>query len=162
MNRLDALILRMTAQRAALDWATAAVAERAGDALEVGLGNGRSYDHMRERMPERRIWVIERKLQPHPSCMPPEADLMLGDAADGLEKLAGANLVLINYDLGAMDPLAEDPRATRFTPLMRAALAPEGAFIVATQRLPAEPGLRAAEVSAEIGQNRVFVYESAA
>ncbi len=161
MNRLDAMILRMTAQRAALDWAMAQVADRPGDALEVGLGNGRTYDHMREHMPGRRIWVIERNLRPHPSCTPPQSDLLLGDAGDGLEKLAGAGLALVNYDLGAMDPLAHDERAARFAPLMRAAMAPRGAFIVSTQRLPESDGLALRPETASVGKDRVFIFESA-
>ena len=57
MSRLDSVLRRLNAQRDGLNWATAATAGLAGDALEVGLGNGRTYDHLKELMPERRIWV---------------------------------------------------------------------------------------------------------
>ena len=50
----------MIAQRECLNWAAEAVAGVAGPVLELGLGNGRTYDHLRERLPEREIYVFER------------------------------------------------------------------------------------------------------
>ncbi|MCI4666334.1 MAG: class I SAM-dependent methyltransferase [Neomegalonema sp.] len=161
MNRLEAMILRMTAQRAALDWAFTQIQDVPGDLVEIGLGNGRTYDHIREHMPGRRIWAIERKLQPHPSCMPPAQDLLEGDASEGLARLEGAGIALANYDLGGQDPQTPDERAVRLTPLIAAALAPAAAVLVSTQRLPEHPKLRQAETSDEIGQGRVFIYLSA-
>ncbi len=60
MSRLDSFIRRMLAQRACLNWAAEAVAGIAGPVLELGLGNGRTYDHLRELLPEREIYVFER------------------------------------------------------------------------------------------------------
>ena len=162
MNRLDAMILRMMSQRAALDWCADQLADRPGDLLEIGLGNGRTYDHLREKLPDRRIWAIDRKLQPHPSCLPPEEDRLIGDAGDELAKLAGAALAFANYDLGSGkvngNPHEPDDRATRLTPLLTDALA-DGALVASTQRLADHPQLALHPITAEIGQNRVYIYE---
>ena len=164
MNRLDAMILRMTTQRAGLDWAMSQIKDRAGDALEIGLGNGRTYDHMREHMPRRRIWAIERKLQAHPSSMPPAEDVLVGDAAEGLKRLEGAGIVLANYDLGSgkVGTLASDvpdERAATMTPLLVETLSPHGAIVVSTQRLAEHPKLALHPVTDEISRGRVFIYE---
>ena len=50
MSRLESFIRRLDAQRLCLDWAAGAVVERPGAVLELGLGNGRTYDHLRARL----------------------------------------------------------------------------------------------------------------
>ena len=81
MSRLDSFIRRMLAQRACLNWAAEAVADIAGPVLELGLGNGRTYDHLRELMPEREIYVFERAIgsfdRAHDMSLPPEKFLIL-------------------------------------------------------------------------------------
>ncbi len=79
MSRLDSVIARLMAQRACLDFACAAISDIAGPVLELGLGNGRTYDHLRSRLPERRIFVFERQISAHPDCVPPDQDVFLGD-----------------------------------------------------------------------------------
>ena len=70
MSRLDSFIRRLEAQRACLDHAARAIAGLPGPVLELGLGNGRTYDHLRELLPEREIFVFERQLAAHPASMP--------------------------------------------------------------------------------------------
>lgn len=128
MSRLDSMIRRLTAHRAAIDWAASELTGAPGDLLEVGLGNGRTYDHLRERFPDRRIWVIERSPSPHPDCWPPRELLLEGEAEDGFARLRAetAQLALVNYDLGSGDKAFTLREATRFAPVMRDALAPGG------------------------------------
>jgi len=92
---------RLAAQRDGLEWATERTKNMTGDALDMGLGNGRTYDHMRE-ISDRRIWVIDRVLQCHPSCIPPKADFLEGEAEAMLDKMAadGTQIVLAHYDFG--------------------------------------------------------------
>ena len=66
MSRLDSFIRRLEAQRACLDRAAALVAGLAGPVLELGLGNGRTYDHLRALLPGRDIFVFERAVSAHP------------------------------------------------------------------------------------------------
>ena len=58
MTRLDAAIRRLQAQRMCLDAAVAQIAGKPGIVLELGLGNGRSYDHLRTALPDRQIFVL--------------------------------------------------------------------------------------------------------
>jgi S-adenosyl-L-methionine methyltransferase len=62
MSRLDSFIARMKAQRDCLNHLKPAIDALPGPILEVGLGNGRTYDHLRELFPGRDIYVFERKV----------------------------------------------------------------------------------------------------
>ena len=53
MSRLDSFIRRLEAQRACLNRAAALISGIDGIVLELGLGNGRTYDHLRELFPDR-------------------------------------------------------------------------------------------------------------
>ena len=55
MSRLESFIRRLQAQQACLDDDAAQVAQRPGVIFELGLGNGRTYDHLRARLPGRDI-----------------------------------------------------------------------------------------------------------
>ena len=70
MSRLDSFIRRLKAQRACLTHAAQAIGNDEGTVLELGLGNGRTYDHLRECLPERDIFVFEREVRAHPDCIP--------------------------------------------------------------------------------------------
>ena len=80
MSRLDSFIARMQAQRDCLNFLKPGVEALAGPILEVGLGNGRTYDHLRTLFPGRDIYVFERKVAAHPDCIPPAERLFLGTA----------------------------------------------------------------------------------
>ena len=79
MSRLDSFIRRLEAQRACLEYAAGQIRDLPGPVLELGLGNGRTYDHLRELLPEREIFVFERAVNAHPDCIPDPAHLILGD-----------------------------------------------------------------------------------
>jgi hypothetical protein len=103
MSRLESMIRRLTAQRACLNRAAEMIEGLDGMVLEVGLGNGRTYDHLRELFPARDIYVCEKKVGAHPDCIPPDDRLLLGDARDTLPEarswMAG-KVALANVDVG--------------------------------------------------------------
>ncbi|PTM42912.1 class I SAM-dependent methyltransferase [Bosea sp. 124] len=102
MSRLDSFIRRLEAQRRMLDWAAAESAGRPGLVLELGLGNGRTYDHLREILPGRDIHVFERDVSPNPHSMPPAGRLVIGDMAETLPAFAlrhGRGAALIHVDV---------------------------------------------------------------
>ena len=72
MSRLDSFIRRVTAQRDCLNAAAVLVRDLPGPVLEFGLGNGRTYDHLRSLLPDRQIFVFERQVAAHPDCIPPD------------------------------------------------------------------------------------------
>ena len=131
MSRLDSMLRRLSAQRDGLNWAANRIKGTAGDVLDVGLGNGRTYDHLREILPDRRIWVIDRVLQPHPSCIPPVEDFLEGEADEMLEKLAdtGAKILLAHYDLGFGVKDKDVAEAARLSASLAKVMAPGGILV---------------------------------
>ncbi|WP_236628291.1 class I SAM-dependent methyltransferase, partial [Sulfitobacter sp. HI0129] len=103
MSRLDLFIDRMVSQRACLDAAARLIADSHGPVFELGLGNGRTYHHLREILPNRQIHVFERAVASHPDSTPPDDMLILGDVNQTLpDALArfGATAALVHADLG--------------------------------------------------------------
>lgn len=136
MSRLDSMLRRLGAQRDGLNWAADAISDLPGDVLDLGLGNGRTYDHLREILPDRRIRVIDRALNCHPSCIPPEADFLQGEAEPMLTQLAreGAQFALAHYDLGFGVKDQDVAEAARLSPYLAAVMAP-GGMVVSGQPL---------------------------
>ena len=136
MSRLDSMLRRLTAQRDGLNWAAEAIKGLSGDALDMGLGNGRTYDHLRETLPDRRVWVIDRVLQCHPSCVPPEADFLQGEAEPMLERLAanGHKIALAHYDFGFGVKEKDVAEAAVMSPVIAKVMA-RGGIIVSGQPL---------------------------
>lgn len=136
MSRLDSMLRRFTAQRDGLNWAGAEVAGVSGDVLDMGLGNGRTYDHLREILPDRRVWVIDRVLQCHPSCVPPEEDFLQGEAVPMLERLKaeGHKIVLAHYDFGFGVKEQDVAEAAAMSPVIASVMA-KGGIVVSGQPL---------------------------
>jgi len=64
LSRLDSFIRRLTAQREALAYATQQIAALPGPVIELGLGHGRTFDHLKMLLPNREIFVFERAPTP--------------------------------------------------------------------------------------------------
>jgi hypothetical protein len=106
MSRLDSFIRRLQAQRACLNAAVGQLQDQPGPVLEIGLGNGRTYDHLREICGDRRIYVFDRQVAAHPDCIPPKEDLFLGDFGETLPRAAaqlGTGAALLHLDCGTGD-----------------------------------------------------------
>lgn len=100
MSRLDQFIVRLTAQRAVLGFAAATLRDTEGPVLELGLGNGRTFDHLRAIMPERRIVAFDRALAAHRTCEPAPLDLVLGEIAVTTRDFQGCAAALVHADIG--------------------------------------------------------------
>lgn len=131
MSRLDSMLRRLTAQRDGLNWAVDQISGMAGDVLDMGLGNGRTYDHLREILPDRRIWVMDRVLQCHPSSTPPAEDFLQGEAELMLQKLAegGPRIAFGHYDFGRGVKEEDVAEAARLSPLIAQVMLPGGLLI---------------------------------
>ena len=158
MSRLDSMLRRLTAQRDGLNWAADQVAGLEGDVLDLGLGNGRTYDHIREILPRRRIWVIDRVLQCHPSCEPPAEDFLQGEAAPMLAELAGrsAGVALAHYDLGRGIKDEDVAEAATLSPDLARVMRP-GGLIVSGQPLV---GFEQVEGPGSIARDRYLFYRA--
>ncbi len=132
MSRLDSFIRRLEAQRACLDLAARLVQKLEGDVLELGLGNGRTYDHLRERFPDRKIYVCERHVAAHPGCVPPAELLLLGDMRDTLQtarEWLACRMALAHLDPATGDVAASRPLAAELAPLIVPLLRPGGVLV---------------------------------
>ncbi len=106
MSRLDSVIRRLEAQRACLNLVAEEIRDLPGPVLELGLGNGRTYDHLRETLPDREIFVFERAVAADPDCVPDAAHLLLGDIRETLPAAVarfGSSVALVHSDLGTGD-----------------------------------------------------------
>ncbi|MGE0257781.1 MAG: class I SAM-dependent methyltransferase [Alphaproteobacteria bacterium] len=106
MSRLDSFIRRLEAQRACLNHAATLIRGIDGIVLELGLGNGRTYDHLRALFAGRDIYVCERRVAAHPDCVPPPEFLILGDMRETLPELRGrfgGRVALAHFDVGTGD-----------------------------------------------------------
>ena len=132
MSRLDSFIRRLEAQRACLDWAANLVGAMDGDVLELGLGNGRTYDHLRKLFPNRVIYVCERSVSAHPDCIPPSSFLLLGDMRETLPAVRSRfadRIALAHLDAGTGDVEASRTLADEITPLIVPLLRADGLLV---------------------------------
>ena len=162
MSRLDSFIRRLQAQRACLDHAVELIRDLPGPVLELGLGNGRTYDHLRERLPQRAIYAFDRQVAAHPDCIPPAPFLIVGEARATLPRLRariGPTAALIHADLGSGDVEATRRQAVELAPLIDALLQP-GGIVVSDQALEA-PRLQALQLPAGVKPGRYFLYRAA-
>jgi hypothetical protein len=138
MSRLDSVIRRLQAQRACLQLAADLIRDTEGCVLELGLGNGRTFDHLRKTLPEREIFVFDLDVAAHPDCVPDPDHLILGDIRDTLP-LAVDRLpspaVLVHCDIGTGERDYNARLAARLATLLPPLLAP-GAVIASDQRIP--------------------------
>jgi S-adenosyl-L-methionine methyltransferase len=121
VSRLDSFIRRLEAQRACLNRAAELIAGIEGIVLELGLGNGRTYDHLRELFPGRDIYVCERQIAAHPLSVPPADRLLLGDLRDTLPGARGrfaGRVALAHLDVGTGDAAGNKALAAELLPLV--------------------------------------------
>lgn len=126
MSRLESFIRRMSAQRDILDDLAPRVAAVPGAIFEFGLGSGRTYDHLRERFPGRRIVVFECLVAENPLVQLPADDLVVGDIRATASRFPDGAAALIHADIetGVRDT---DARLASWLPgLIARLLAPGG------------------------------------
>ncbi len=159
MSRLDSFIRRLEAQRACLDHAAALIAGLDGAVLELGLGNGRTYDHLRELFPERNIYVCERRVAAHPDCIPPDDRLLLGDMFDTLPAARarlGGSIALAHFDAGTGDAVANLALAAGLRPLIIPLL--RVGAVLATQQAMDASELASLPLPEGVAEGRYYLY----
>jgi hypothetical protein len=137
-SRLDSFIRRLEAQRACLDWAVAAIADIPGHVVELGLGNGRTYDHLRTRLTgAREIFAFDRQVAAHPACIPDAGHLIVGDFRETLGEFAARHargIALVHADIGSGDEGATAALARWLGPAI-APMLHAGAIVLCDQTL---------------------------
>ncbi|MHA1600046.1 MAG: class I SAM-dependent methyltransferase [Alphaproteobacteria bacterium] len=159
MSRLDINIRRLQAQRACLNLLAEQIHDLPGPIFELGLGNGRTYDHLRELLPGREIFVFDREVAAHPDCIPDEAHLFLGDFQETLphaiERFAGT-VALIHADIGSANAARDARLAGAIAEFLPALLRPGG--VVASDRDVVFAGAAPVPVPASVAPDAYFLY----
>jgi len=135
VSRLDSFIRRLEAQRACIDAAVDLVGALPGPVFELGLGNGRTFDHLRTRCPGREIFVFERKVAAHPDCIPDADHLFEGPleaTLEGAVERFHGRIALIHADLGSGRP-DHDARLSAFVARQLPLLLASGGVVASDQ-----------------------------
>jgi hypothetical protein len=158
MSRLDSFIRRLEGQRACLGRAAALTGGLDGVVLELGLGNGRTYHHLREVLPDRDIYVCERRVAAHPDCIPPDDRLLLGDMFTTLPAATflQARVALAHFDAGSGDDAANRDLAAGLRPLILPLLRTGGVLV--TQEEMDGTGLDALPLPEGVAVGRYHLY----
>ena len=130
-----------------------------GPVLELGLGNGRTYDHLRELCPDREIYVCERQVAAHPDCVPPAEFLLLGDMRDTLRaarKTLEGRVALAHLDPASGDVAASRALAEKLAPLIVPLLC-QGAVLISEPSI-ATPELTPLALPEGIAAERYNLY----
>jgi S-adenosylmethionine-dependent methyltransferase len=162
MSRLDSFIRRLEAQRACLNRAAELIRDLDGIVLELGLGNGRTYDHLRSLLPTRDIYVCERRVAAHPDCVPPPERLILGDMRETLMEARhsfGGRVALAHLDVGTGDAAGNRALAAELLPLLRPLLC-SGAVLASDPPLDS-PELAPLPLPEGVPPGRYHVYRRA-
>jgi len=159
VSRLDSFIRRLTAQRDILDAIAEEVRHIDGPVLELGLGNGRTFDHLRERLPGRRIVAFDRTANAHALSMPPEGDLILGEIRETGQRFLGVGAALAHADIGTGYDDVDAVTLTWLPQLMAGVLKSGG---IAASGLPLDhPQLAPLALPATVRADRYFLYRRA-
>lgn len=155
MSRLDSFIRRMTAQRDILDSLPRRIDGVPGLVLEFGLGNARTYDHLRGLFPDRRIVVFESVLVESVRPRPAPDDFVLGDLRDTAAAWPEGCAALVHCDIESGDA-ERDAALQAWLPRLVARLLVPGGFVVSGCALP-HPVLVAEPLPPGVAEGRYHV-----
>lgn len=162
MSRLDAFIRRMEAQRACIELSARLAAALEGPVLELGLGLGRTYDHLLETFPDREVYVVDDHMKPAHGILPKAPLAIKGDVAEVLPRLAedrGALFAIVHSDLGGSlwDDLTPDVPLMRCLSKWLPRVTVPGAVIISN--LPLESSFFAVgELPSGVRKRKIFLY----
>ncbi|MDR7142034.1 class I SAM-dependent methyltransferase [Rhizobium sp. BE258] len=156
MSRLDSFIRRLTAQRDILNSIVGLVGPLEGPVIEFGLGNGRTYDHLREIFAGRRIIAFDREVRSYSASTPPAEDMVTGDIRETGQRFLGVNAALAHADIGTGHDDIDAVTLTWLPQLMAGVLRSGG---IAVSGLPLDrPELDPLPLPDGIKSGRYFLY----
>lgn len=159
MSRLDSFLRRLQAQRDCLNLAARLLRGLPGPVFELGLGNGRTYDHLREICPDREIFVFERRVVAHPDCIPDPEHLFEGMLEDTLDAVYGrfsGAVALVHADLGSGQAARDACTAAMISARLPWLVRP-GGVIVSDQELYL-PSAEVLDLPPDVQAGRYFIY----
>ncbi len=161
MSRLDSFLRRVAAQRDCLNMAAGLVGGLQGPVLDLGLGNGRTFDHLRDLFPQREIFVFDRQVAAHPDCIPDDEHMILGEIRDTLPvamERIGAPAVLAHSDVGTGDAASNAVLAAFVGPALGRLMQP-GGIIVSDQPMTAA-GWTPMDLPPGVADGRYFMWRA--
>jgi hypothetical protein len=163
MSRLESLLTRLQAQAACLDWAFREIVGKAGIVFELGLGHGRTHDHLRRHLPGRDIYVFDREVDCYPDCAPDSDHMILGDLAETLPRAArrfARQVAFVHSDIGSYGPDHNIMMSALVSCALPLALAP-AALILSDLPLMIEDATQL-DLPPGVRGDRYFIYRAAA
>jgi S-adenosyl-L-methionine methyltransferase len=160
-TRLERLLFRLEAQHRSLNWAFGEIRDRPGVVFELGLGHGRTYDHLRRHLTGRDIFVFDREIDCFPDCTPDTAHLLLGRFSTTLpeaQRRFAGKVILVNSDVGTYDENYNVEVAETVSRNLPAVLAP-GAIVLSDLPLTL-PSARQLPLPEGARSERYFIYRS--
>ena len=163
MSRLESAIRRLQAQRACLDYAARTIGNHSGIVFELGLGNGRTYDHMRSVMPGREIFVFDKQIAAHPSCIPDSKHMILGEISETLPEAVDrfrGQCIFLHCDIGT----GVDERDRETAKMLSGVLGPvlaDNALVASDQKLDI-PGCSTLVPPDDVPRDRYFLLRKTA
>ncbi|MGV1916424.1 class I SAM-dependent methyltransferase [uncultured Agrobacterium sp.] len=157
MSRLDSFIRRLSAQRDILNHVHGDLDLPAdGPIMEIGLGNGRTFNHLRELFADRRIVAFDRAMGAHASSVPEEGNLVLGEIDQTAKDWVGIGAALVHADIGTGYDEKDAVTLTWLPQIVSGMLAKGG---IAVSGLPLkEPSLDPLPVPDTVPTDRYFLY----
>lgn len=158
MSRLESFIRRMQAQKECLNHVMNDVIDKPGIILEIGLGNGRTYDHLRQTLKTHSIYAFDQRIAAHPDCIPHEEFMILGDVYKTFPAFVREHknkACLIHMDIGTGDKQDNRKIAEFISPLLGDVLQIEG-LVLSDQELF---GLKPLKLPENVPQDRYFIYQ---
>lgn len=146
----------MMAQRDILNHICNGVKGLDGPVIELGLGNGRTFDHLREHFPDRRIIAFDRVVGSHKSSTPAPDNLIIGEIRETAQRFVGIDAALVHADIGTGYDHKDAVTLTWLPALVAGLLAPGG--IVASGLALDHPQLEPRPIPSTVKQGRYFLY----
>lgn len=161
MSRLESNIKRLIAQRDLLNYSKEYITELNGPIFELGLGNGRTYDHLRTLYPQREIFVFDRHIACHPDCIPDEKYMVLGDIKETLRSIllrSKRKAAMAHSDTGSGNAKATKEFALFLGPILET-LVEKGGLILSDQEFTNLKIAKPLGLPKNIDNGRYYTYQ---
>ena len=136
-SRLDRMIARLITQRAFIEYAATLLPSIPGPILEIGLGKGRTFSHLRVLFPDRPIFAFDREIHAPDDCVPDMQFMMLGDFRQSVPAVAAklpAKAAFAHADIGTFGRAGDAELAAFLAEQLPALLAP-GAVVIGDREM---------------------------